>query len=181
MWLRGRELVEGFRCSASIKRTVLDAERSHSAVNPTAKSWPRDHLIHTATWVLFLQRVWLASTSWRQRRAVSVHSHTLALVGRLGRGKRLPRLPARKPVSLLLRQLGKVGRHAPRVFTRGQNHCRPPPRYWLRMGGIILRQSKKKRPGGRAAFQSDRTRTRNRITGHARTSKQSNRKRIAMR
>ena len=32
MWLRGRELVEGFRCSASIKRTVLDAERSHSAV-----------------------------------------------------------------------------------------------------------------------------------------------------
>ena len=32
MRLRGRELVEGFRCSASIKRTVLDAERSHSAV-----------------------------------------------------------------------------------------------------------------------------------------------------
>ena len=73
-----------------------------------------------------------------------MHSHTLALVGRLGRGKRLPRLPARKPVSLLLRQLGKVGRHAPRVVTREQNHCRPPPRYWLRMGGIILRQSKKK-------------------------------------
>ena len=50
-----------------------------------------------------------------------MHSHTLALVGRLGRGKRLPRLPARKLVSLLLRQLGKVGRHAPRVVTREQN------------------------------------------------------------
>jgi DNA-binding CsgD family transcriptional regulator len=58
--------------------------------------------------------------------------------------QRLPRLPARKPVSLLHRQLGKVGRHAPRVVTRDQNRCRPPPRYWLRMGGIILRQSKKK-------------------------------------
>ena len=52
-----------------------------------------------------------------------MHSHTLALVGRLGRGKRLPRLPARKPDSLLLRQLSKVGRHAPRVVTREQNRC----------------------------------------------------------
>ena len=75
-----------------------------------------------------------------------MHSHTLASVGRLGRGKRLPRLPARKPVSLLLRQLGKVGRHAPRVVTQEQN---PADR--------------------RPDTGSD-----------ARTSKQSNRKRIAM-
>ena len=58
-----------------------------------------------------------------------MHSHTLALVGRLGRGKRLPRLSARKPVSLLLRRLGKVGR-MPRASSREeQNRCRPPPRY----------------------------------------------------